>query len=75
MLCMILISINCALKPTTCINCFLIEGGDDRRILLWNVENSVIGGIGKPTAMNGEHHSNIFCIAFDESNKKILSGG
>ena len=49
-------------------------GGDDRRVLLWNVEEG-ISGIAKPVAMKGDHHSNIFCLAFDNSNKQIFSGG
>ena len=28
-----------------------------------------------PSTLKGEHHSNIFCLAFDSSNKKIYSGG
>jgi DDB1- and CUL4-associated factor 5 len=51
-----------------------VAGGDDRRVLLWNVQEA-ISGIGVPSAMKGEHHSNIFCIAFDNCNKKIFSSG
>jgi len=49
-------------------------GGDDRRILLWDVERA-LSDSGSPTVMKGEHHSNIFCVAFNNSNSKIFSGG
>ena len=51
-----------------------IVGGDDRRVLLWNTEKAT-SGIQKPFCMKGEHHSNIFCLAFDHENKKVFSGG
>lgn len=50
------------------------SGGDDRRILLWNVEKA-LSDIGKPSVMKGEHNSNIFCIAFNIDNTTIFSGG
>ena len=53
---------------------YLYLGGDDRRVLLWNVEEG-ISSCAKPVSMKGEHHSNIFCLAFDNSNAKIFSGG
>ncbi|XP_052105470.1 DDB1- and CUL4-associated factor 5-like [Mytilus californianus] len=53
---------------------FMSSGGDDRRVLLWNVEKA-LSDIGSPKIMKGEHNSNIFCIAFDRDNKKIFSGG
>ena len=49
-------------------------GGDDRRVLLWQAEKA-LSGIGVPVSMTGNHHSNIFCLAFDNQNKKIFSGG
>jgi len=49
-------------------------GGDDRRILLWDVERA-LSEAGPPAVMKGEHHSNIFCVAFNNSNTKIFSGG
>ncbi|KAK3603057.1 hypothetical protein CHS0354_015750 [Potamilus streckersoni] len=52
----------------------LASGGDDRRVLLWNVEKA-ISNIGKPAVLKGEHNSNIFCLAFDNQNKTIFSGG
>ena len=50
------------------------SGGDDRRVLLWQAEKA-LSGIGVPVSMTGNHHSNIFCLAFDNQNKKIFSGG
>ncbi|XP_060077091.1 DDB1- and CUL4-associated factor 5-like [Ylistrum balloti] len=52
----------------------IASGGDDRRVLLWNVQ-SALANIGKPVFMKGEHNSNIFCLAFDYENRKIFSGG
>ncbi|CAL1684031.1 unnamed protein product [Lasius platythorax] len=52
----------------------LVSGGDDRRVLLWKVEQA-IRGIGKPTVMKGQHVSNIFCLGYDSSKTKIFSAG
>ena len=67
---------------TVCIvtQLFMVSGGDDRRVLLWNVERALCdqqqdGTKYSPPSLKGEHHSNIFCLAFDSSNKKIFSGG
>lgn len=51
-----------------------IPGGDDRRVLLWNVEKA-LSDIGEPVVMKGEHNSNIFCLAINKTNTKIFSGG
>lgn len=53
---------------------WIASGGDDRRILLWDVEKA-LDSKGSPAVMRGQHHSNIFCLAFDNSNTKIFSGG
>ncbi|WAR18248.1 DCAF5-like protein [Mya arenaria] len=53
---------------------YMSSGGDDRRVLVWNMEKA-LSDIGKPRAMKGEHHSNIFCIAFDIHNTTLFSGG
>lgn len=50
------------------------EGGDDRRVLLWNVEKAM-SDIGEPAVMKGEHNSNIFCLALNSTNTKLYSGG
>ena len=53
---------------------FIILGGDDRRVLLWNIEKS-IANKEAPIAMEKQHNSNIFCLALNNDNKKIISGG
>ncbi|ESN91551.1 hypothetical protein HELRODRAFT_131009, partial [Helobdella robusta] len=53
---------------------FIASGGDDRRVLLWDVEKS-LNNVSRPVAMREQHHSNIFCLEFDNENKKIISGG
>ncbi|KAK5648903.1 hypothetical protein RI129_003795 [Pyrocoelia pectoralis] len=52
----------------------LASGGDDRRVLLWSIPGA-IHGKGAPVAMETNHISNIFCLAFDSTNSKIFSGG
>jgi len=56
----------------TLFSCF--AGGDDRRVLLWNVQKA-LHNCGKPTVMRSEHHSNIFCLSFDNSVRHIYSAG
>lgn len=51
-----------------------VQGGDDRRVLLWRVEQA-IQGMGKPTVMRAQHVSNIFCLGYDSSKTKIFSAG
>ncbi|XP_061897248.1 DDB1- and CUL4-associated factor 5 [Entelurus aequoreus] len=53
---------------------WLVSGGDDRRVLLWHMEQA-IHARSKPIKLKGEHLSNIFCLAFDSTNKKVFSGG
>ncbi|KAH8361089.1 hypothetical protein KR200_002918 [Drosophila serrata] len=54
---------------------FLASGGDDKRVLLWNIDREVVSQLGKPRSMNEKHASNIFCLGFDIQNSYILSGG
>lgn len=55
---------------------WLVSGGDDRRILLWNLEKAIHGQMtGHPKCMSGEHTSNIFCLGFDNSNHNMFSAG
>ncbi|XP_017057283.1 DDB1- and CUL4-associated factor 5 [Drosophila ficusphila] len=54
---------------------FLASGGDDKRVLLWNIDREVVSQLGKPRAMNERHASNIFCLGFDTQNTYIFSGG
>ena len=50
-------------------------GGDDRRVLLWNVNKAIRKKNVTPYALKTEHLSNIFCTVFDNANKHILSAG
>lgn len=52
----------------------LLLGGDDRRVLLWKLEESM-AGVAEPHAMNNQHYSNIFCLGFNTDSTKIFSGG
>lgn len=52
----------------------LFGGGDDKEVLLWNTHQA-LSGIGKPVSMKTMHQSNIFCLAFDNENKTVISGG
>ncbi|KRT85832.1 WD40 domain-containing protein, partial [Oryctes borbonicus] len=52
----------------------LVSGGDDRRVLLWFVQDAIYER-GTPVVMQTNHTSNIFCLAFDKLNSKIFSGG
>ncbi|XP_015788187.1 DDB1- and CUL4-associated factor 5-like [Tetranychus urticae] len=52
----------------------MVSGGDDRRVLLWNVEKA-LSDKDKPIVMKAEHTSNIFCLGLDSDNRHIFSGG
>ncbi|XP_034116966.1 DDB1- and CUL4-associated factor 5 [Drosophila albomicans] len=55
---------------------YLASGGDDKRVLLWHVDQTLASvGQEQPNVMYGEHASNIFCLGFDSHNKYIFSGG
>jgi WD repeat-containing protein 22 len=56
------------------VNLLFVSGGDDRRVLIWNVEQAV-HGVCKPAAMRAQHISNIFCLGFDSTNSKVFSAG
>ncbi|KAF7710744.1 hypothetical protein HF521_009616, partial [Silurus meridionalis] len=53
---------------------WLVSGGDDRRVLLWDMEKA-LQSQAKPVKLKGEHLSNIFCLAFDSTNTRVFSGG
>ncbi|KAI1284876.1 DDB1- and CUL4-associated factor 5 [Halotydeus destructor] len=53
---------------------WLVSGGDDRRVLLWNLEKA-ISDKGSPVPMKEEHNSNIFCLSFDSTRKRLFSAG
>ena len=50
-------------------------GGDDKRVLLWNINKDVTSAKNTPTTMKTQHNSNIFALAWDNENKRIFSGG
>ena len=66
------LEISCILKDDEFV--INIVGGDDRRVLIWNTEKC-IANCCIPTPMNGQHHSNIFCLAFDSCSRRVFSGG
>jgi len=54
----------------------LVSGGDDRRVLLWQVDKAITDNDKyNPVAMEAEHRSNIFCLGFDSDNTRLYSGG
>ncbi|XP_028396002.1 DDB1- and CUL4-associated factor 5-like [Dendronephthya gigantea] len=53
---------------------FLVSGGDDRRVLVWNLREAVTGNT-TPRCMKQQHQSNIFCVTFDHDNRQIISAG
>ncbi|XP_060117125.1 DDB1- and CUL4-associated factor 5 [Heteronotia binoei] len=53
---------------------WLVSGGDDRRVLLWHMERAITSRV-MPIQLKGEHHSNIFCLAFNSGNTRVFSGG
>lgn len=55
---------------------WLVSGGDDKRILIWNVDKTLSGKHRpQPKIMKGEHNSNIFCLGFNYSHSKLYSAG
>ncbi|RZF44998.1 hypothetical protein LSTR_LSTR001959 [Laodelphax striatellus] len=53
---------------------YLVSGGDDQRVLLWNVQEA-LQGISKPKEMRAQHVSNIFCLGYDSKNTRLFSSG
>ena len=60
----------------------LASGGDDHRVLLWDLARAVDQSSGdrrrSPTpfrVLRAKHNSNIFCLDFDSEVGKIFSGG
>lgn len=54
-----------------------ILGGDDRRVLMWHVDDIINDGPKpvNPTVMRAEHSSNIFCLTLNSSSSRIFSAG
>lgn len=54
----------------------LASGGDDRRVLLWNINDCLDGTKQVPhNPMDDAHNSNVFCLSFNQDSTKIFSGG
>ena len=55
---------------------FFVSGGQDRRVLLWKIDD-VFGSRKKPEpiVMNLEHENSLFCLALSPDNDRIFSGG
>ncbi|CAN7994818.1 unnamed protein product, partial [Ixodes hexagonus] len=53
---------------------WLVSGGDDKRVLVWNVMEALSGPT-TPRAMKGKHNSNIFCLSLDSCNRTVFSAG
>ena len=44
---------------------FLASGGDDRRILIWNMAKTLCDSKNRNKTLDGRHESNVFCIDFN----------
>ncbi|XP_032237224.2 DDB1- and CUL4-associated factor 5 isoform X2 [Nematostella vectensis] len=53
----------------------VVSGGDDRRVLVWDIERSLTNTKLSPAQMKGQHRSNIFCTVFSNDNNLIYSAG
>lgn len=55
----------------------VVVGGDDRRILVWNMSKALtsLATHKVPIKMDAQHNSNIFCLAFNTTDSSIISGG
>lgn len=54
---------------------FLASGGDDKRVVLWNLTLAMTKPNYKPITMHATHLSNIFCLAFNNTDDKLISSG
>lgn len=54
---------------------FLYTGGDDKRVLLWDVGRATQQPNYRPIQMKATHLSNIFCFAFDLNDDNLISSG
>ena len=52
---------------------FFVSGGDDRRALVWKYQKALNDL--QPHSLESLHLSNIFCLAFNEDNSQVISGG
>ena len=44
---------------------FLASGGDDRRILIWDMAKTLCDSKNRNKTLDGRHESNVFCIDFN----------
>ena len=53
----------------------MVKGGDDRRVLLWNLNKDIMSEseIHSPVTMKAKHNSNIFALEWDNEDQKIFS--
>ena len=51
------------------------KGGDDKRVLIWSVNNDLLGKKANPISMKALHNSNIFTLSWNNENTKVFSGG
>jgi WD repeat-containing protein 22 len=55
---------------------FFVSGGQDRRVLLWNISEVFSNKkIPEPIVMAMEHENSLFCLAVSPDNDRIFSGG
>jgi WD repeat-containing protein 22 len=54
----------------------LITAGDDKRILVWSILDDIISSETPHfSQMQGQHHSNVLALSWDNENQRIFSGG
>lgn len=41
---------------------------------MWNIHKAIVGN-DKPVSCDAEHRSNVFALAFDSSQRRIISAG
>lgn len=54
---------------------YLASGGDDKRVLLWDLGRATQQPTYRPIQMKATHLSNIFCYAFDQNDDNLISSG
>ncbi|XP_039249234.2 DDB1- and CUL4-associated factor 5-like [Styela clava] len=54
---------------------FLASGGDDKRVVLWNLTLAMLKPNYQPVVMHATHLSNIFCLTFNMTDDKLISSG
>ncbi|CAF0993025.1 unnamed protein product, partial [Didymodactylos carnosus] len=49
--------------------------GDDKRVLIWKMEETLFNTESCPTQLGATHLSNIFAVKWDNENRRIISAG